>query len=186
MTCSMCFPSIVLMPFTKLLCLKPSVDAATANSHLSPQPSSKSTGTNSSTYKVKNKEFETGNSPCQPSLPVEEIKTGIFSTDFKNPPIQAPPGGRMWSTIFRSSLLRRNPAIPRQSPNGHEYLQKSTYQGQSFEKSATDTHQSWIATAHIACKFNVIKEKIDRGTGKRLPESLFVGLTPISHIPNHF
>ena len=44
----------------------------------------------------------------QPSLTVEEIKTGIFSTDFKNPPIQAPPGGRMWSTIFRSSLLRRN------------------------------------------------------------------------------
>ena len=102
MTCSMCFPSIVLMPFTKLLCLKPSVDAATANSHLSPQPSSKSTGTNSSTYKVKNKEFETGNSPCQPSLPVEEIKTGIFSTDFKNPPIQAPP----WTNVeYTSSIL---------------------------------------------------------------------------------
>ena len=38
------------------------------------------------------------------------------------------PGGRMWSTLFRSSLLRRNRAVPRQSPNGHEYLQQSTDQ----------------------------------------------------------
>merc|ERR1719317_1568103 len=29
-----------------------------------------------------------------------------------------------------------------------------------------DTAQSWIVTAHIACKFAEIKEKVDRRTGK--------------------
>ena len=117
-------------------------------------------------YCLQDKDFETGNSPVK---------------DQANPRFQL----KRLKQEFSPRISRIRQSRLRQVDDcGVHFFDPLYYEEIKVSHSKIRNGYSPVLdcpTAHIACQFNVIKEKIDRGTGKRLPESFCWPHPDIAH-----